>query len=64
MIMGQVDEEVIQSIRQRNMKVMLIELRQYSRGTAHEMNNRIRILRKMELTRIEEAQIDATIKHT
>ena len=53
MIMGQVDEEGIQSIRQRNMKAMLIELCQYSRGTAHEMNNRIRILRKMELTQIE-----------
>lgn len=50
MIMGQVDEEVIQSIRQRNMKAMLIELRQYSRGTAHEMDNKIRIVRKMELT--------------
>ena len=40
---------------------MLIELCQYSRGTAHETNNRIRILRKMELTRIEETQSDATI---
>ncbi|HRV03168.1 MAG TPA: hypothetical protein P5539_15845, partial [Mesotoga sp.] len=59
--MGQVDEEGIQSIRRRNMKLMLIELCQYSRGTAHETNNRIRILRKMELTRIEETQSDATI---
>ena len=61
MIMGQVDEEGIQSIRQRNMKAMLIELCQYSRGTAHEPNNRIRIVRKMELTQIEETQSDATI---
>ena len=59
--MGQVDEEGIQSIRQRNMKAMLIELCQYSRGTAHEPNNRIRIVRKMELTQIEETQSDATI---
>jgi len=27
------------------------------------MDNKIRIVRKMELTRIEEAQIDATIKY-
>lgn len=40
---------------------MLIELCQYSRGTAREMNNKTRILRKMELTRIEETQSDATI---
>ena len=43
------------------MNKTLSELYQYSRGTAREMYNRIRILRKMELTRIEEAQTDATI---
>ena len=64
MIIGQIDEEGIQSIRRRNMKLMLIELCQYSRGTAHETNNRIRILRKMELTQIEETQSDATISIT
>lgn len=59
--MGQVDEEGIQSLRRKNMNKTLSELYQYSRGTAREMYNRIRILRKMELTRIEEAQTDATI---
>ena len=42
------------------MNKILSELCQYSRGTAREMNNKIRIVRKMELTRIEETQSDAT----
>ena len=60
MIIGQIDEEGIQSLRQKNMNKILSELCQYSRGTAREMNNKTRILRKMELTRIEETQSDAT----
>jgi len=64
MIIGHIDEEGIQSLRQKKMNKILSELCQYSRGTAREMNNKIRTVRKMELTQIEETQSDATISIT
>jgi len=64
MIAGQIDGNGIQSLRRRNMNLILSELRFYWREIARKTNKKTRILRKMELTQIEETQSDATISIT